>query len=161
VLAQLERRSDVETAEVDRRGELVRIRTLGDGDRTAIRNELERMGFAAEETGNAVDVVRWYGPSAVGELSREEGTVIAARVVPLFGAENGLRWEQIDVLTTRVAAALYECFIGHQDAALGPGGLASPCGGAVTEATSALLGPDRAAALARAVEADLTGTSGA
>jgi hypothetical protein len=160
VLAQLERRSDVETAEVDRRGELVRIRTRGDGDLAAIRDELERMGFAAEETADAVAVVRWYGPSSVEELSREEGTVIAARVVPAFGAENDLRPELIDALTTRVAAALYECFIGHQDATLVLGGLAAACGRAVTAATSAVLGLSRASALARAIEADLTGTPG-
>lgn len=160
MLAQLERRSDIEAAEVDRRGELVRIRTRGVADVMAIRDDLERIGFAAEETAHAVGVARWYGRSSVGELSREEGTVIAVRVVPAFDAENHLRPEQVGALTTCVAAALYECFIGHQDAALPMGGLASSCGRAVAVATTALLGPDRAAELARAIEADLTGTPG-
>lgn len=160
MLAQLEQRSDVATAEVDRRGELLRIRTRGEVDRRAVRDELEGLGFAAEETANAVAVVRWYGPAAVGELSREEGTVIAARIVPAFSVEHDVRPEQIDALTTRVAAALYECFLAHQDAALVLGGLVASCSRAVNAATSGLLGPGRAAALARAIEADLSGMPG-
>lgn len=156
MLAQLERRPDVETAEVDRRGEHVRIRTRGGGDLGAVRDELARLGFAAEEATD-VEVVRWYGSSSVGELSREEGTVIAGRVVPAFGVANGLRPEQIDALTTRVAAALYECFIGHQDAALARGGLASPCARAVEAASAPIIGAGPASALGRAIEADLTG----
>ena len=160
MLAQLEARPDVETAEVDRRGELLRIRTHGDADRSTIRDGLERLGFAAEEAPDAV-VARWYGRSSVGELSREEATVIAARVVPVFGAADGLQPEQIAGLSARVAKALFECFIANQDAGLMPGGLASSCARAVTAATSPLLGLSRATVLARAIEADVTGASSA
>jgi len=68
---------------------------------------------------------------------------------------------EIDALSTRVATALYECFVGHRDAGLEPGGLASSCGRAVEGATRLLLGAERAAALGRAVEADLAGTPSA
>ena len=118
------------------------------------------MGFAAEEVpDSATAAVRWYGPSSVSELSREESAVIASRVVLQFGAANGLGQTDIDPLSTRVAAALYECFVGNRDAGLAPGGLAAPCGRAVEAATRAQLGADRAALLGRAIEADLAGVA--
>ncbi|MDP9319679.1 MAG: hypothetical protein M3P16_01120 [Chloroflexota bacterium] len=160
MLAHLEERSDVESAEVDRRGELLRITLRVGGDAAAIREQLELMGFAAEEASDAAGAtVRWYGPASVGELSLEESTVIVSRVVPSFGAANGLGQAEIDAISTRVATAVYECFVGHRDAGLGPGGLASPCGRAVEGATRLLLGAERAAALGRAVEADLAGVA--
>ena len=158
MLAQLEERSDVESAEIDRRGELLRIRTRADGTSAVIRVQLELMGFAAEEAPDAgAATIRWYGPASVGELSREESVVIASRVVPPFGTARGMAQAEIDTLSARVATALYECFAGHRDAALRPGGLASPCGRAVEGATYPLLGAERAAELGRAVEADLAG----
>jgi hypothetical protein len=162
VLAHLEERSDVESAEVDRRGEQLRVTLRVGGDAAAIREQLELMGFAAEAALDAAAAtVRWYGPATIGELSREESTVIASRVVPAFGAANGLGQTEIDAISTRVATALYECFVGHRDAAFEPGGLASPCGRAVEGATRLLLGAERAAALGRAVEADLAGIASA
>jgi hypothetical protein len=160
VLAQLDEREDVETAEVDRRGERLRIRTRGDVDPAGIRDDLERMGFAAEVATDADAATRWYGVASVGELSREEGAVIASRVVPAFGAANGLGRELIDDLSTLVARALYECFVGHQDVLLVPSVLASSCGRAVTAATSMLIGLDRATALAQAIESDMSNGSG-
>jgi hypothetical protein len=159
VLAQLEQRADVETAEVDRRGELLRIRTRWPGANSAILDHLELMGFAAEDAPEvASSAVRWYGSASVVELSREESVVIAARVVPAFGAGAGLTDPEIDRLTTRVATALYECFIGRSDAGLASGGLVSSCGAAVEAATSAVVGADRAAALGNAIESDLSST---
>jgi hypothetical protein len=160
VLAQLEERHDVESATVDRRGELLRIRTRAGGDVSGIHDELERMGFAAEAAANVDPNLRWYGRSSVGELSREEGQVIAARVVPAFGAAKGLPPALIDAVGASVETALYECFIGHQDAALVPGGLAASCRYAVSAATSALLGPDSAAALGLAIESDMSAGPG-
>jgi hypothetical protein len=158
VLAQLEHRADVERAEVDRRGELLRIRLRAGGAVFAIRDELERMGFAAEVPADtsAADA-RWYGISDVGELSRDEGQVIASRVVPPFAAAHGLAADAIATLSERVAAALYACFVGHRDTSLPPGGLAVPCGRAVEDAAAPLIGRERAAALGRAIEADLSG----
>ena len=159
MLAQLERHPDVETAEVDRRGRLLRVRMRAGGDPAMIRAELEGMGFAADEAPNAV-VARWYGRSSVGELSREEGEVIASRVVPASGAAAGLPSEQIAALSKVVADALYDCFVGHTGAALVPGELAAPCGRAAMAAAIPLIGLDRATALGRAIEADLGAPSG-
>ncbi len=158
MLAQLEQRADVERAEVDRRGELLRIRLRAGGVVSTIRDELERMGFAAEDPSSvSPDDARWYGLSDVGELSRDEGRVIAARVVPPFAVGHGLADHEIATLSDRVASALYACFARHRDTSLPPGGLAVPCGRAVADATAPLIGPDRAAALGRAIEADLSG----
>ncbi|HEV2251324.1 MAG TPA: hypothetical protein VGT60_12550 [Candidatus Limnocylindria bacterium] len=158
MLAQLEERDDIVTAEVDRRGELLRIRSRPGSDVAAIRDALERLGFATEEVpGAGAARRRWFGVSSVGELSREEGAVIAARVVPRFGTASGLSGELVAALRARVGAALYECFVGQPDAALRPGALASSCGRAVALAAEPLIGADRAAGLARAIEADLAG----
>jgi hypothetical protein len=159
VLAQLEARSDVDAAEVDRRGELLRVRLRDGALVTAIREDLERLGFLAEDAPADTDGVRWHGRSAVGELSREEARVIAARVVPLFGAANDLDRTEIDVVSAVVVDALHACFIGRLDIGAAPGGLAPSCGRAVEAATRRQLGVERAAALGHAIEADLAGTS--
>lgn len=159
MLAQLQERADVDTAEVDRRGELLRIRLRAGGAVRAITDDLERMGFLAAEAPVDTSGVRWYGPAAVGELSREEAGVIAARVVPTFGAANGLDREQIGATSALVAETLYACFIGRRDVRASPGGLALSCRRAVEQATRQQLGDGRAAALGRAIESDLAGTS--
>ena len=159
MLAQLEHRADVERAQVDRRGELLRIRLWADGVGSAIRDELERMGFAAEASDASTAGARWYGLSDTGELSRDEGRVIASRVVPPFAAGHGLAHDEIARLSDRVAAALYACFVGHRDTSLPAGGLAVPCGRAVEDAAAPLIGLARAAALGQAIEADLAGAA--
>lgn len=159
MLAQLQRHPDVETAEVDRHGELLRVRLREDSALIEIRAELERMGFGADEAPAAVRD-RWYGPAAVGELSREEAGVIATRVVPAFGAANAIARERVDAAVVLVADALYACFTGGPDLSSARG-LASSCARAVERATRPHLGAERSAALARAVEADLAGGSSA
>ena len=70
MLAQLQLRADVETARVDRRGELLRIRVRTGGSIEAVRDALKTMGFAAETAiGIGWDTVRWFGPTEVRELS--------------------------------------------------------------------------------------------
>ena len=155
MLAQLEKRADVETAEVDRRGELLRVRATAAV--SVIREELERMGFSAEPVDETAAGTRWYGASDVMELSREEARVIAVRVVPPFAATDASTAAEVTELLERVAAALYGCFVEHRDAALRPGGLSVPCGRAILIAASPLVGAERAAALATAIEADLRG----
>jgi len=158
----MEERSDVDAVAVDRHGELLRVTHRADRDVAAILDALERMGFAAEEASPAdVAAARWYGSSEVGELSREEAAVIAARVVPAFAAANALDPEQVDAASRLVADALYACFIGRKHVLASPASLAASCGGAVELATRLQLGADRAAMLGRAIEADLAGASAA
>jgi hypothetical protein len=158
VLAQLQQRPDVETAEVDRRGERLRIGLRPGGTVSAIRDDLERMGFgAAEAADSPIEGASWYGPSDVGELSREEGEVIAARVVPPFAASYGLDGDRRAALETRVAAALHACFTDRTEALVVSGGISAVCGPAVEGATAPLIGARLAGALARAIESDLSG----
>ncbi len=161
MLAQLQERADVDTAEVDRHGELLRVRLRDGGLVTAIKDQLEQMGFLAEEIFIGAGPIRWYGPSAVAELSREEAGVIAARVVPIFGAAHALSTADIDAASALVVDALHACFVGRLRIDATARGLAGPCGVAAKQATRGYLGADRAAALGRAIEADLSGASAA
>lgn len=126
-----------------------------------IAPELERMGFPAAEATVDTSGLRWYGPAEVGELSREEAGVIAARVVPAYGAANGLDRQQVGAASALVIEALYGCFTGRHDALASLGGMAVSCGHAAEQATRRQLGDDRAAALGRAIESDLAGLSSA
>ena len=169
MLAQLQQRTDVEAAGVDHCGELLRIQLRPGGSVEAVRDALEMMGFAAETAiGIDPDAVRWFGPSKVSELSREEADVIASRVVPAFGATHAMSAEEIALATTRAADALYDCFEDRaHGAAAAPAvpavptvlGLASSCATAVADATRSLLGPEGATALGQAIEADMTGAA--
>lgn len=114
------------------------------------------MGFASETVDGAAVADRWYGPSDVPELSREEAAVVATRVMATFGAAHVLAADQVTLATSQAAAALYRWFVDRSDGASSGRELAS-CGRAVEAATSALLGIDRARAFGDAIEADLAG----
>ncbi len=118
---------------------------------------LEELGFAGEVLRDVPgDEVRWYGPNTVRELSREEAGIIAQRVVLAFAAEPDLNANERDALAQLVAEALYTCFVAHTADANAPAGaLRDACARAVEQAARGTLGPARAAALGRAVAADL------
>jgi hypothetical protein len=162
VLARLQEESAVEAAEVDRRGELLRLRLESSSDIGGVVALLLDLGFAGEVVSDAQvsDAPLWYGLESVGELSREEGKVIAERVVPAFARLNGIESGNVEALKNSVATALHACFVRHT---LGPaaphGALNDACDRAVEKATTARLGPDRAAALGRAIESDLASRS--
>jgi hypothetical protein len=156
VLARLRSEPGIDSVEVDRRGELLRIRAGSAAHVRAVVDRLYEMGFAGEPAadGEAIEQ-RWYGPDDVGELSREEAYVIAYRVVPAFtqGAPTGI---DVSALVTLVAAALHQCFVTSTlDASDTHGALNSACAGAVEAATRGHIGDDQAAALGRAIETDL------
>jgi hypothetical protein len=157
VLARLQEEEAVETAEVDRRGELLRLRLRPSFDDTGVVDLLLNLGFAAEVVDHDVVGTRhWYGLASVGELSREEGKVIAGRVVPPFAEQTGLAVGEVAALKDLVATALHACFIATTlDAAAPHGALNSVCGHAVETAALERLGPHRAAALGKAIQADL------
>ena len=160
MLARLLEESAVESAEVDRRGELLRLR-LASSDAAGVNDLLEQLGFVGEVVPDeAVAATRWYGVETVSELSREESEVIAQRVVPVFAQQSGIGVDEIEAVKELVSAALHACFVSHKLEATAPhGSLNEACGRAVEEATSLRLGPYRAAALGRAVEGDLTSRS--
>jgi len=158
-LAQLQQREDVETARVDRRGELLRIRLRAGGSVGAVREALEMMGFAAETMDDTAAARRWYGASEVRELSREEAEVVASRVTPAFGAAHAMTPADVALASSLAADALYRWFVYRVDGAASGLDMASSCGRAVEAATLSLLGPDQARALGDAIEADLAGAA--
>ena len=160
MLARLEEESTVGSAEVDRRGELLRLR-LTSSDVTKVTDLLQQMGFSGEVVPDgAVAAMRWYGLTTVSELSREESEVIAQRVVPMFAQQSGIGVDEIEAVKELASAALHACFVSHTlEATAPPGALNDACARAVEEATSVRLGPNRAAALGRAIEDDLASRS--
>ena len=156
MLARLQSEPGVGSVEVDRRGELLRIRVGSAGDVRAVVDRLYEMGFAAQPValGETIEQ-RWYGPNDVGELSREEAYVIARRVVPAF-TQGPTAGADVDGLVNLVATALYEYFVTNSlHATETHGALNSACGWAVEAATRGRLGADRAMALGQAIETDL------
>ena len=157
MLARLQEEEAVEDAEVDRRGELLRVRLKSPFNISGVVDLLMNLGFAAEVADDAdVGASQWYGLGSVGELSREEAKVIAQRVVPLFAGQNGVPAGEVDALVGLVAMALHAWIISNtMDTAAPHVALNSACGRAVEDAALPRLGPDRAAALGDAIEADL------
>ena len=155
MLAQIEQHGGVESVEVDRRGEFLRVDAGGPKDVAAVIARLYELGFAAERTTDSAAERQWYRRDDVGELSREEAAVIAQRVVPAFARANDLP-DRADTLTDLVAMTLHRCFVTNVVHAASPlGTLHGECGRAVEEATRAQLGAARASELGKAIEADL------
>lgn len=156
MLARLEAIEGVELAEVDHRGELLRLRSTSDHALEDALATLRELGYGAEEISGAPAVERWYGRDTVRELSREEGDVIARRIVPGFARSRELARSSADQLEAAVAQALYACFAAHTlDANASPGALVHECVRAVEEAARELIGADRASELASLLSDDL------
>lgn len=85
MLARLESIPGVGLADVDHRGELLRLR-LDQADALAsVRAALEELGYSADDvTGDPASAGegRWYSAQTVRQLSREESEVIARRITP-------------------------------------------------------------------------------
>lgn len=157
MLARLQSEPGIYAVEVDRRGELLRIRVGSADDVPGVVDRLYQMGFAAQPVaaGETIEQ-RWYGPDDVGELSREEANVIARRVVPAFMREVPPVGADVDGLVNLVATALHECFVTNTLASTETHeALNSACGWAVVVATRGRLGADRATALGGVIETDL------
>jgi hypothetical protein len=161
VLARLEAEPGVESAEVDRRGELLHVRIGSASDVSRVIDLLQELGFAAEVMPDAeIGAEDWYGPDRVGELSEEEAHVIATRVVPRLAEEGHIGAAEVEDLSQTVATALHAWFLSRDPAASGSAEASrSACGRVVEEAARARLGKERAAVLGRAVEADLASRS--
>ena len=146
----------MEAAGVDRRGELLRITLRPGGSVAAVTAALELIGFAAEVVADVAVTERWYGPSDVRELSREEALVVASRVTRAFGAAQQIDADLVTVASSAAAAAVYRWFVDRSEGASSVREITS-CARSVEAATSAVLGADRARALGDAIEADLAG----
>jgi hypothetical protein len=156
VLARLEDEPGVTKAEVDRHGKLLRIALAPAAEIDPVIARLQELGFIGEIVSEETTPRRWYGRSAVGELSAEEARVIARRVIPKFAREHGLAGTVEVELISIVTAALHHCFVTSAlDVDAPAHSLNDSCGRAAQAATRSHLGEARAAALGRAIEADL------
>lgn len=155
MLARLEAIDGVAVAEVDHRGELLRLRLTSDEALEDAVGTLRALGYGAELTA-APAVERWYGRDTVRELSREEGDVIAKRVVSTFARSRAIDPSTGAQLVDLVARALYAYFATHTlDRAADRSALVRECVDAVEAAVRDLLGPDGARELAALLSADL------
>lgn len=161
MLARLEAEPGVDVAEVDRRGELLHLRVGSLNDVGHAIELLQELGFAADLMPDAeIPAHEWYGPDRVGELSREEASVIARRVVPRLARAGHVGAVEVEDLSETVATALHAWFLTRETDVKGSAeASASAAGRAVEEAARAPLGAERAAILGRAIEADLASRS--
>ncbi|MEK6207391.1 MAG: hypothetical protein AABM32_07085 [Chloroflexota bacterium] len=161
MLARLEAEVGVNKAEVDRHGELLRIALAPTAEIGPVIARLQELGFIGEIVPEGTTPQRWYGRNSVGELSAEEAGVIARRVVPKFAREHGLAGRVEVELISVVTAALHQCFVTNVlDVSAPTHSLDESCGSAAEVATQSQLGEAHAAALGRAIEADLAGRRG-
>lgn len=158
MLTRLVSLDGVVMAEVDHRGELLRLSLEETADLSLARAVLRELGYGSELVDDVARLgdTRWYGPSTVRELSREEARVIAARITPPFASARGLLPAQVGRVQDAVAQALFTCFTQHT---LGPGAvpgtLRGACSSAVEEAIRDLVGPEAARHYVAAMWADL------
>lgn len=156
MLARLEDEAGVTKAEVDRHGKLLRIAVAPAAEIEPVIARLQELGFIGEVVPEGTTPERWYGRSAVGELSAEEAGVIARRVIPEFSRDHGLAGKVEVELISVVTAALHQCFVTNVlDVGAPTHSLDDSCGRAAQVATQSQLGEARAAALGRAIEADM------
>ncbi len=158
MLARLAALEGVLAAEVDHRGELLRLSLAETAALGRVRAALHELGYGSELVDDVARLgdTRWYGPSTVRELSREEARVIAMRITPPFASTRGLAPAQAGRVQDAVAQALFTCFTQHTiGPGAAPGALRGACSSAVEEAIRDLAGPEAARDLVAAMWADL------
>lgn len=116
MLARLEELDGIEQAETDVTGDLLRLALRDERAAGTAIELLVSLGYGAEPAAAAGDR-RWYDRRSVGELSRIEAEVIAARVVSRFAAAGDVPPDGAERVRTAVAAALHECFVAEALAA--------------------------------------------
>lgn len=156
MLARLEAIDGVAAAEVDHRGELLRLELSSDRALEDAVQAMRELGYGADRLGLAPEVARWYGRDTVRELSREEGAVIAERVVAAFAREHATAAPTAASLEDAVARALYGYFAAHAlERDTEPGVLRREVAAAVEAAARDVVGADGAHELAALLSADL------
>ena len=143
------------SVEVDRAGELLRVFVERTDVGPAVQRDLFDLGFASSAIEDGVPSgTRWYGPNDVFELSAEEASVIAARIVPAFARTHAV--PDPERLRGTVADALFACFRYLTGRPAGqPRAGSTSSAAAVTKATEAALGLRDAEDLGRLVQMDL------
>jgi hypothetical protein len=158
VLARVEEIEGADRAEIDYRGDFLRLSLNDDGAIALIADLLKGLGYESVRTtdGEVQAVARWYDIASVGDLSRVEASVIADRIVPSFALARKLSPDQIERVRSTVVDALHHCFVSTALAS-GPslGAFRLSCLRAVEDAVRPIVGRASARALAELVNADL------
>lgn len=159
MLARLGSIAGVGSADVDHRGELLRLRLDRADALASVRAALEELGYGAADVTDdpaSAGEARWYGAQTVRQLSREESEVIARRITPPITDASSRDPAASDRLTSVVADALYGCFIAHTlVAGTPPGAMREACATAVEAAATPLIGAAGARQLAAVLRQDL------
>jgi ABC-type dipeptide/oligopeptide/nickel transport system permease component len=159
VLARVEGLEGVDHAQIEYRGDFLRL-SLSDVDALASTAELLKvLGYESERAGDAEvrTVSTWYDTESVGDLSRVEASVIADRILPSFVLIRKLSPDQTDGVRNAVVDALHNCFV-RTALANGPslGEFRISCVRAVEDTARPIVGPASARTLAELLNADLT-----
>jgi hypothetical protein len=159
VLARLEALEDIDHAQVDFSGDLLKLSLRSEHALDLAISALSELGYGAERASAAdVDAITvWYDPTSVGDLSRVEAGVIADRIVPPFARARKLSPAATTRVRTAVVDALHDCFVSN---ALGSGPSLGEfrlsCERAVEDAVRAVVGPEPAHALAALLNIDMS-----
>ena len=159
MLARVEGLEGVDHADIDYRGDFLRLRLTADGALAIVTDVLKGLGYRSDRASDTdvQNVTSWYDLKSVGNLSRVEASVIADRVLPSFVATRKLSPRQTDDLRSAVRDALHNCFASTA-LANGPSLAAFrlSCVRAVEDTARPIVGPASARTLAELLNADLT-----
>ena len=158
MLARVEGLEGVDHAEIDYRGDFLRLSLTDDLALTLTADLLKGLGYAAERASDAEvqTVVTWYDIGSVGDLSRIEASAIADRTVPTFALTRKLSPDATDRVRSAVIDALHNCFV-STPLASGPslGAFRLSCVRAVEEGVRPIVGRASARTLRELLNADL------
>ena len=159
MLARVEGLVGVDRAQIDYRGDILRLRLTDDGALAIVTDVLKGLGYESDRASDidVETVTTWYDRESVGDLSRVEASVIADRILPSFVAIRRLSPGQTDDLRRAVRDALHNCFASTA-LANGPslGEFRLSCVRAVEDTARPIVGPASARTLAELLNADLT-----
>ena len=159
MLARLEALEDVDHAQVDFSGDLLKLSMRSEHALEPAIALLNELGYGAERASDAEtrSVGVWYDTTSVGDLSRVEAGVIAERIVPFFVQARTLSSDQATRVRSAVVDALHTCFV-SASLASGPSLAAFrlSCERAVEEAARPMVGREPARELAELLRADMS-----
>lgn len=158
MLARVEKLEGVDRAEIDYRGDFLRL-SLNDGGALApIGDLLKGLGYESVRAavGEVHAVAGWYDVASVGDLSRVEASVIADRLVPSFALAQKLSPDQTERVRGAVVVAFHHCFV-RTALPRGPsmGAFRLSCVRSVEDTVRPIVGRASARTLAELVNADL------
>ena len=158
MLAQIEALENVDHAEIDDRGDLLRLSLSDDVALSRVVALLNGLGYGSDSASDveARTVIDWYDIGSVGALSRGEAGVIADRILSTFAQNRKLSPAETERTRNAVVDALDDCFV-KTPLASGPslGGFRRSCVRAVEEGLRPIVGPASARTLAELINADM------